>query len=136
MRRGDQVKVSTIRFLRSALGYEEIARGRPLDDAAVLEVIARQVKQHRESIEQFRQGGREDLASKEEAELRVLLSYMPQQLSREELVELAKKVMAEVGARGPADKGKVMGRLMPQVRGKAEGSLVNQVVTELLEGSH
>lgn len=132
MRSGDQTKVSVIRLLRSAIGYEEVTKGKDLDDASVVEVVAKQVKQRRESIEAYKQGNRPDLVSKEEAEMNVLLQYLPKQLTREELVALAQQVIAEVGARGPQDKGKVMGRLMPQVRGKAEGNLVNQVVTDLL----
>ena len=134
LKQGDSVKLSTLRLLRSAIEYEEIARGKELDDSGVQEMVARQVKQRRESIEAFRKGNRQDLVSKEEAELKALLGYLPQQMGRDEVLALAQKVIAEVGARGPTDKGKVMGRLMPQVKGKAEGSLVNQVVTELLAG--
>jgi hypothetical protein len=132
MRSGDRTKLSVIRLLRSAITYEELARKKPLDDQDVLELVSRQVRQRRESIEEFRRGNRHDLVAKEEAELAVLASYLPKQLTREELVELAKAVIEEVGAKGPADKGKVMGRLMPQVRGRAEGSQVNAIVTELL----
>ena len=134
LKQGDRVKLSTLRLLRSAIEYEEISRGKDLDDSGVQEMVARQVKQRRESIEAFHKGNRQDLVSKEEAELKVLLAYLPQQMGRDEVRALAQRVIAEVGARGPTDKGKVMGRLMPQVKGKAEGSLVNQVVTELLAG--
>jgi len=134
LRQGDSVKLSALRLLRSAIEYEEISRGKALDDAGVQEIVARQVKQRRESIEAFRKGNRQDLASKEEAELKVLSAYLPQQMGRDEVRALAQKVMAEVGARGAADKGKVMGRLMPQVKGKADGAVVNEVVTELLAG--
>ncbi len=135
MRSGDAVRLSTLRLLRSAIEYEEIARGKPLDDAGVQEMIGRQAKQRRESIEAYRKGNRQELASKEEAELKVLLQYLPQQMGPDEVRALAQKVIAEVGAKGPSDKGKVMGRLMPQVKGKAEGTVVNQVVTELLGGA-
>ncbi|MDP3062480.1 MAG: GatB/YqeY domain-containing protein [Chloroflexota bacterium] len=134
LKQGDRVKLSTLRLLRSAIEYEEISRGKELDDSGVQEMVARQVKQRHESIEAFQKGNRQDLVSKEEAELKVLLAYLPQQMGRDEVRALAQKVIAEVGARGPTDKGKVMGRLMPQVKGKAEGSLVNQVVTEMLAG--
>ena len=135
MRQGDRLKVSVLRLLRSAVGYEEKARRRELDDIGVLEVVSRQIRQRHESIEGFRQGRRDDLVQKEEAELAILKEYLPPQLSREELVGLVKGVIAEVGAEGPRDKGKVMGRLMPQVRGKAQGSEVSAVVDQLLAES-
>ena len=132
MREGDRLKVSVLRLLRSAIDYEEKARRKELDDDGVVEIVSRQINQRNDSIEQFRKGNREDLAEKEEAEIVILKTYMPPQLSREELTDLAKEVIAQVGAQGPQDKGKVMGRLMPQVKGKAQGSEVNQVVTDLL----
>ena len=132
MRAGDRVKVSVIRFLRNAINYEETSRGTTLDDAGVAEVVARQVRQRRESIEAFRKGGREDLARKEEAELQVLLQYLPEQLSREEIERMAREVIREVGAQTPRDMGKVMGVLMPRVRGRAEGRVVSEIVRELL----
>ncbi len=135
MRKNDDTRRLVIRNLRSAINYEEIAKQKTLDDVGVVGVISRQVKEHKESIDLFRKGKREDLVAKEEVELALLLAYLPQQMSREELVETARKIIAEVGAKGPGDKGKVMGRLMPQVKGKAEGSEVNTVVTELLAAS-
>ncbi|GBD10845.1 hypothetical protein HRbin23_00495 [bacterium HR23] len=134
MRRGDTLRRDVLRLLRSAFAYEQIARGHPLSDQEAVAVLQREVKQRRESIDAFRAGGREDLAAKEERELAILLEYLPQQLSREELVDLARRVIQETGAKGPADKGKVMGRLMPQVRGRADGATVNAVVSALLEG--
>jgi len=135
MREGDRLKVSVLRLLRSAIEYEEKARRKELDDDGVVEIVSRQINQRNDSIEQFRKGDREDLAEKEAAEIVVLKAYMPPQLSRGELTGLAKEVIAQVGAQGPQDKGKVMGRLMPQVKGKAQGSEVNQVVTGLLSES-
>ena len=132
MREGDRLKVSVLRLLRSAIEYEEKARRKELDDDGVVEIVSRQINQRNDSIEQFRKGNREDLAEKEEAEIVILKTYMPPQLSREELTGLAKEAIAQVGAQGPQDKGKVMGRLMPQVKGKAQGSEVNQVVMDLL----
>lgn len=132
MRQGDRLRVSVLRLLRSAIGYEEKDKRKELDDVGVVELVSRQIRQRQDSIEQFRLGKREDLVQKEEAEMAILKEYLPPQLGREELVELARKAIAEVGAQGPRDKGKVMGRLMPQVRGKCQGSEVNAVVTELL----
>ncbi len=134
LRSGDQVRLSAIRMLLSAVNYAEKAKLAELDDAGVVGIIAREIKQHKESIESFKAGGRPELVAKEEAELAILQAYMPQQMSRDEITELVKKVIAEVGAQGPHEKGKVMGKLMPQVRGKADGQEVNAVVTELLGG--
>ncbi|MCL2150561.1 MAG: GatB/YqeY domain-containing protein [Dehalococcoidia bacterium] len=132
LRSGDQVRLSAVRMLLSAVNYAEKAKMAELDDAGVVGVVAREIKQHKESIEAFKNGNRPEMAVKEEAELVVLQAYMPQQMSRAEISELVKKIAAEVGAQGPHDKGKVMSRLMPQVRGKADGQEVNAVVTELL----
>lgn len=133
VRRQDVVSRMVLRSIRSDIHYEEISRQKALDDDAVVSVISKQVKQRRESIEEFRKGKREDLVQKEEAELSVLLAYLPLQLTREELVIIAQSVIHQTLAQGMNDKGKVMGQLMPQVKGKADGSLVNDVVTGLLE---
>jgi uncharacterized protein YqeY len=133
-RRQDVVTRETLRMLRSAIRYAEVERGHQLDEAEIYEVIARQIRQRRESIAEFEKGGREDLAARERSELEVLERYLPAQLTREEIVELARQVIEEVGASGPRDAGKVMGRLMPRVKGRADGRLVNAVVQELLAG--
>lgn len=132
MRAGDELRKETLRFLRAALKSAQIDKRAPLTEEEIWEVIKRQAKQRRESIEQFRKGNRDDLAAKEEAELAIIESYLPAQLSREEIEALARQVIAEVGAAGPRDLGKVMGKLMPQVKGRADGRLVNEVVRALL----
>jgi uncharacterized protein YqeY len=126
------VEVSTLRLLLSEIKYAEIAQHKPADDGKVLDVIAREVKRHRESIEAFGKGNRDDLAGQEEAELAILMSYLPKQMSHEEIIAAAREAMGAVGARGPSDKGKVMGQLMPQLKGKADGKEVSEAVTELL----
>ena len=135
MKKGDKVRLSTLRMLRAKIKNAEIDQGSTLDDAAVVQVIAKDIKQHKESITAFRDGNRPDLVAKEEAEMAILLEYMPEQISRDEIIAIAKKVMAEVGATGPHDKGKVMGKLMAQLRGKADGQEINMIVSELLTGS-
>jgi len=135
LRQGDKLRSSVIRLAKAAIHNAEIAKGRPLEEGEVLEVLSRQVKQRRESITEFEKAGREDLLSKEKAELSILLEYLPQQLSREEIAAAVRQVIQEVGAQGPRDKGRVMGKLMPQLRGKAEGRLVSEVVDELLAGT-
>jgi len=133
MRQQDVVRRTVLRSIRSDIHYEEIAQQKSLTDDAVMGVIAKQVKQRRESIQEFRKGNRQDLVTKEESELDVLLSYMPKQLEEDELITIAKSVIEAVSAKGVQDKGLVMKSLMPEVKGKADGSLVNSVVTDLLE---
>ena len=122
-----------LRSIRSEAHNAEIKLQKPLDEDGVLGIISTQVRQHRESISEFRKGNRDDLVQREEEELQILLEYLPPQLTAEEIAALVHGIIQEVGARGPGDKGKVMGRLMPQVKGKADGSAVNTVVTQLLE---
>ncbi|HXF51114.1 MAG TPA: GatB/YqeY domain-containing protein [Dehalococcoidia bacterium] len=132
MRAGDTRRRDVLRYLLAAVHNAEIDAGHALDDAGVIAVIQRQVKQRRDSIEEYRKGGRQDLVDKEEAEAAILQSYLPAQMSREEVVEAARAAIEELGARGPADKGKVMPVLIERLRGRAEGRLINDVVTELL----
>jgi len=134
IREQDALRRTVLRTVRSEVHNEEIALQKPLDDDdGIVGVISRQVRQRRESIYEFRKGQREDLVEREEAELAVLLDYLPHQLTPEELTVLVQGVIQDMGVQGPGDKGKVMGRLMPQVKGKADGSAVNEVVTKLLE---
>lgn len=134
IRQGDEARKTSIRMVTWAIKNAEVAAGKPLTDAEVLSVIARQIKQRRESIAEFSKAQRQDLVEKEEAELRVLQSYMPPPATREEIVEAARRVIAEVGARSPADKGKVMPVLIRELAGRAEGREINEVVTDLLAG--
>ena len=133
MRQRNQSRLDALRFLKFAVQAVEKERGEPLDDPAMVEAVSKQVNDRRESIRAFEQGARTDLAAKESADLAVLEEYLPPQLSQNEIVDLVKAVVAEVGATSGRDKGKVMGKLMPLVRGKADGAIVNQVVTEMLE---
>ena len=132
MREGDKVRRSAIRLAMAAIKNAEIARQASLEDADILGVIAKEVRQHKESIEAFKQGGRQELVAQEEAELAILEQYLPQQMSREEIMAEARRVIAEVGAQGLSDKGKVMPQLIAQLKGKADGREINEVVTELL----
>ena len=132
LRGGDKLKCSVIRMLMASIRNAEIARQTEVDDGDVMSLIAKDIKQHKESIEAFQKGNRSDLVAKEEAELAILQSYLPQQMSREEIIVAARQVIAEVGAHGPGDKGKVMSRLIAQLKGKADGREINTVVTELL----
>jgi len=132
MRAGDKVRRSVIRLAMAAIKNAEIARHAALDDTDILGIIAKEARQRQESIEAFRQGNRQDLVAQEEAELAVLKEYLPRQMTREEIIAAARQVIEEVGAQGPGDKGKVMPKLIAQLKGKADGREINAIVTELL----
>ncbi len=132
IRARDELRRTTIRLVLSALHNAEIAAQRPLDEAMAQDVLRTQVKQRRESIEQYRNAGRDDLAAKEEAELGIILAYMPAQLGRDEVVGEARRIIDEVGATGPADMRRVMPPLMERLRNRADGRMVSEVVRELL----
>ena len=133
MKERDALRLSVIRMVKSEIRNEEIAKGTTLQDEDVLQVLSRQAKRRRESIEQYGKGGRTDLVEQEAAELRILSEYMPEQMDEAEIARVAREVISELHAASRADKGKVMGAVMPRVRGKADGKLVNQVVDRLLE---
>ena len=132
MKDRDNVKRSVLRLLLAAIKNAEIAKLGSLDNPDILGVVAREVKQRNESIEAFKQGDRQDLVAQEEAEMAILKEYLPQQLSREEVIIEARQVIEEVGAQGPRDKGKVMSKIMARLKGKADGREINEIVTELL----
>src|SRR3954451_25013820 len=142
MRANDETRKSTLRLLLTAVRNAEIPPERTegaegpsrvdLNDEAVQQIIQRQVKQRLDSIEAYDKANRKDLSAIEEAELVVLRAYLPAQMSREEVEAAARAVIEHVGAKGPVDKGKVMGPVMAELRGKADGSMINAVVTELL----
>lgn len=132
MRDGDKIKRSAIRMAMAAIKNAEIARQAVLEDGDILGVIAKEIRQRKESIEAFKQGGRQELASQEEAEMAVLEQYLPKQVSRDEIIAEARRVIEEVGAESIRDKGKVMPQLIAKLKGKADGRIINEVVTELL----
>ncbi len=132
MRSQNRQRLDALRFLKNAIQMVEKDQQNELDDTGVTEVIAKQVRERRESIRMFEQGSRTDLVAKETAELAVLEEYMPPQMSAEQLSTLIREVIEQVGAETPRDKGRVMGRLMPQVRGLADGAQVNALVDEIL----
>ena len=134
MKSGDKTRLSVIRMLRARIQNAEIAERKGLEDSDVLGLIAKYAKERRESIDEFRKSTRQDLVDKEAAELAIVMEYLPQQMTREEIVSAAQKVIEELGARNPGDKGKVMQKLMPQLKGRAEGREINEVVTHLLGG--
>lgn len=133
MRRRDQARVDALRFLKFAVQAAEKERRETLDDPAMIEVVAKQANDRRESVRAFRDAQRGELADKEAAELAVLEEYLPPQLSQAEIIALIQETAAQVGATGPRDRGRLMGRLMPQVRGKADGAEVNRLAGEFLD---
>jgi uncharacterized protein YqeY len=132
MRDKDTLRRSVLRMVLAAIQNAEIARRSELSDGDVLGILSKEVKQHEESIQAFKEGNRVDLMEKEQAELVILLEYLPKQLSREEIVAEAKKAIEEVGAQGPRDKGKVMPKIIAKLKGQADGKEINDIVTELL----
>ena len=129
MRSKDELGTSVLRMLKSAVKYKEVEPGgHALDDGGVLAVIQTLIKQRRDSVEQFRAGGRPELADKEEREIAMLQSYLPAQMSADELRAEVRSAIAQVGAKGPKDMGAVMKALMPKVQGRAEGKAVSEAV--------
>ena len=147
MRARDETRRGTLRMLIAAIRNAEIpaapeedadlealaATARPgLDDAAVTDVIQKQVKQRRDSIDAFRKARRDDLAAREEAELAILQVYLPAEATRAEIEAIARTIVAETGAAGPRDMGKVMPRMTAELKGRADGRVINEVVRSLL----
>ncbi|MFQ5735938.1 MAG: GatB/YqeY domain-containing protein [Thermodesulfobacteriota bacterium] len=132
LKAGEKLRLSTLRMLLSAVKYKEVDLKRPLTDEETLQVVATLIRQRQDSVEQFRKGNRVELAQKEEAEIEVLRGYMPPQLSVGELREIVTKAVAQTGASGPRDMGKLMKAVMPHVKGKADGKAVSDMVREVL----
>jgi uncharacterized protein len=134
MRAHDSRRTTTLRMALAAAHNQRIARGRELTDEEVTEVVGREVKQRRESIEIYRGAGRDDRAAEEEAEVSILSEFLPEQLTDAAIETLARAAIDETGATGPADTGKVMGRVAPQTKGRADGRRVSEIVRGLLSG--
>ena len=134
MRAKDSERLGTIRLLTAAMKQKEVDERIELDDAAVIAVIDKMVKQRKDSITAFEQGGRADLAAKEAAELTVLQAYLPARLSTEEVAAEVKAIVAELGAKGPGDMGKVMGAVKAKLAGKADMGQVSAAVKAALAG--
>lgn len=128
-----KTKLAVIRMVRSAIQNKEIELGHKLSDEEVLSILAREVRMRKESLPTYERSGREDLVAKLREEIGILRDYLPAQLSEADIEELVRKIMDQIGALGPRDLGRVMKEVMPQVRGRAEGKMVNEVVRRLLE---
>jgi len=134
MRAGDEPRKTAIRMALLAIRMAEVEAARPLTEEEILRVLQNEVKRRREAIAELEQANRPDRLAAERAELEVLLSYLPQPLSREEIEVMAREVIAEVGATAPGQLGEVMKRLMPRVRGRADSREVQEIVRRLLSG--
>jgi uncharacterized protein YqeY len=133
MKSKEKDKLSVLRMLKAALQNEAIKLGKSqLSEDEELTVLSRELKQRKDSLQEFENAGRADLVEKAKAEIEIVQLYMPKQLTEEELLEIVKQTIAEVGASSKADMGKVMGAIMPKVKGKADGSLVNKLVQQQL----
>ena len=132
MRARDEMRTQTLRMAMAAAHNQRIAKGRDLTDEEVVDVLSKQVKQRRESITMFRDAGREERAAAEEAEAAILAEFLPEQLSAEQIEDLVRAAIAETGAAGPGDMGRVMGALSPRTKGRADGRAVSDTVRRLL----
>ncbi len=135
LRAGDALRVSTIRLARAAIHNAEIERGRALSDEEIYEILGREAKRRREAIEAFTKGNRDDLVKKESLELAVLTEYLPVALSEDDLRTVIADAVSEVKAKDARDVGRVMAVVMPKVKGRADGKVVDRLVRTLLAGS-
>jgi uncharacterized protein YqeY len=133
MKNQDKFKLSVIRMVRSAIKNVEIDQRRELNDNEVLDILNRELKQRKDSLQEFEKAGRDDLAVNLKTEISIIAEYLPEQLTEEEIKTIVQMTIDEVGASSKADMGKVMGALMPKVKGRADGKLVNQTVQQLLQ---
>lgn len=133
MRDKAKFKLSTIRMVRSTIKNLEIDLKRDLDDNEVLDILSREIKQRKDALQEFEKAGRDDLTSNLKAEIEIISEYLPTQLSEEEIKVLVKQTIQETGASSKADMGKLMSALMPKVKGRADGKVVNQTVQQFLQ---
>lgn len=132
MKNQDKFKLSVIRMIRSSIKNAEIDQRRELSEEEVLDIINRELKQRKDSLHEFQKAGRDDLVEQSQKEIEVIHEYLPAQLTEEEVKAIVQQTIQEVGASSKAEMGKVMGALMPKVKGRADGKLVNQIVQQSL----
>ncbi|SDK37882.1 GatB/YqeY domain-containing protein [Natronincola ferrireducens] len=132
MKDKDQLRKNVITLIRSDIKQIEVDKRIELEDQDVIEIISRQLKQRKDALDEFQKGGREDLVAQAQQEAEILLQYLPEQLSEEEVIDIVKSVIVEIGANSMQDMGKVMAAVMPKVKGRADGKIVNQAVKKLL----
>ncbi|BCG60302.1 GatB/YqeY domain-containing protein [Paenibacillus sp. URB8-2] len=133
MKSKDKFKLSTIRMVRSTIKNLEIDLKRTLDDNEVLDILSREIKQRKDALQEFEKAGRDELAASNKAEIEIIQQYLPEQLSEEEIQVIVQQTIQETGASSKSEMGKVMSALMPKVKGRADGKLVNQAVLKFLQ---
>jgi Uncharacterized conserved protein len=133
MRNQDKFKLTTIRMIRAAVKNLEIDLKRPLEDAEVVDILSREIKQRKDSLQEFSKAGRDDLVTDLSAEIEIISQYLPVQLTEEEIKAIVTQTIQELGASSKAEMGKVMGALLPKTKGRADGKLVNQYVQQFLQ---
>ncbi|AIQ19939.1 MULTISPECIES: GatB/YqeY domain-containing protein [Paenibacillus] len=133
MKSKDKFTLSTIRMVRSTIKYLEIDLKRTLDDNEVLDILSREIKQRKDALQEFESAGRDELAASTKAEIEIIIKYLPEQLSEEEIKVIVQQTIQETGASSKSEMGKVMSALMPKVKGRADGKLVNQAVLQFLQ---
>ncbi|GGF78315.1 aspartyl-tRNA amidotransferase subunit B [Paenibacillus albidus] len=133
MKSKDKFRLSTIRMVRSTIKYLEIDLKRTLDDNEVLDILSREIKQRKDALQEFESAGRDELAASTKAEIEIIIKYLPEQLSEEEIKVIVQQTIQETGASSKSEMGKVMSALMPKVKGRADGKLVNQAVLQFLQ---
>ncbi|MNM10109.1 glutamyl-tRNA(Gln) amidotransferase subunit E [compost metagenome] len=133
MKSKDKFTLSTIRMVRSTIKYLEIDLKRTLDDNEVLDILSREIKQRKDALQEFEKAGRDELAASNKAEIEIIQEYLPEQLSEEEIQVIVQQTIQETGASSKSEMGKVMSALMPKVKGRADGKLVNQAVQKFLQ---
>jgi uncharacterized protein YqeY len=133
MKDKDKLKLSTIRMVRSSIQNTEIELKRSLFEDEILQILSREIKQRKDSLQEFKKAGRDDLVDNLAAEIDIISKYLPEQLTEEDIQEIVRQTIQELGASSKADMGKVMGALMPKTKGRADGKLVNQIVLQFLQ---
>ena len=129
-----KLRLSTIRMVRSAIKYQEIDKGHELGDEEVIQVLAREVKQRRDAVVEYEKANRPETVASLHDEIAVLMAYLPQQMTEEEIITLVRKTAAELDVKSPKEMGKVMGKIAPLTKGRADGKLVSEIVTKILNG--
>lgn len=132
MKSGDKLTVETLRMLRSQIKNVSISKGEELEEDDIVVILTKEAKKRKESLEMYQQGGRDDLADKEAAEIKIISTYLPEMLSEGDLEQIVKKAIEETGAESMREMGKVMGVVMPQIKGRADGKAVQELVKRLL----
>ncbi|MCR2803183.1 GatB/YqeY domain-containing protein [Paenibacillus soyae] len=133
MKSQDKFKLTTIRMMRASVKNMEIELKRPLEDNEVLDILSREIKIRKDSLQEFQKAGRDDLVTGLAAEIEIISQYLPEQLTEEEIQEIVRQTIQELGASSKAEMGKVMGALMPKTKGRADGKLVNKAVQQFLQ---